>query len=73
MPGLLASEGEEESKPQERKVNQPGDKVLLLEHGASVSDVVKGLNAIGASSENLIPVLQAMKAAGAIHADLELL
>jgi flagellar P-ring protein precursor FlgI len=34
--------------------------------------VVKGLNAIGATPRDLIAILQAIKAAGALQADLEI-
>ena len=51
---------------------EPG-KVLLLNGGANLSDVVKALNAIGATPQDLLAILQAMKAAGSLHADLEVI
>ena len=51
---------------------EPG-KVLLLNSGANLSDVVKALNAIGATPQDLLAILQAMKAAGSLHADLEVI
>ncbi len=50
----------------------PGQ-VLLLKGGASLADVVKALNAIGASPQDLLAILQAMKAAGSLHAELEII
>ena len=50
----------------------PG-KVVLLKGGAALSDVVKALNSIGASPQDLLVILQAMKAAGALHADLDII
>jgi flagellar P-ring protein precursor FlgI len=50
----------------------PG-KVLKLNSGANLSDVVKALNAIGATPQDLLAILQAMKAAGSLHADLEVI
>lgn len=47
--------------------------VLLLKGGASLSDVVKALNAIGATPQDLLSILQAMKAAGSLHAELEII
>ena len=41
--------------------------------GASLSDVVKALNAIGASPQDLLAILQAMKAAGSLRAELEII
>lgn len=40
---------------------------------ATVKDVVDALNEVGASAQDIISVLQAMKAAGAIHAELNIL
>ena len=50
----------------------PGQ-VLLLKGGASLADVVKALNAIGATPQDLLAILQAMKASGALHAELEII
>lgn len=40
--------------------------------GASLSDVVKALNALDVSPRDLVAILQALKAAGALHAELEI-
>ncbi len=40
---------------------------------ANISDIVGALNAVGATARDTISILQAMKAAGAIHADLEII
>jgi flagellar P-ring protein precursor FlgI len=52
--------------------NEPG-KVLMLQRGASLSEVVKALNAIGATPQDLLAILQAMKAAGSLRAHLEVI
>lgn len=46
---------------------------LLLMDGASIQELVDGLNAIGATPRDLISILRTMKSAGALHADLEVL
>lgn len=46
---------------------------VALPATSSVEDLVKALNLIGVSARDLVAVLQAMKAAGAIDADLEVL
>lgn len=46
---------------------------LTMVRGASLSEVVKALNAIGATPQDLLAILQAMKAAGALRADLEII
>lgn len=51
---------------------EPG-KVLKLNSGTNLSDVVKALNAIGATPQDLLAILQAIKAAGALKADLEII
>jgi len=40
---------------------------------ATLADVVKALNALGATPADLISILQSMKAAGALRADLEII
>jgi flagellar P-ring protein precursor FlgI len=54
-------------------INKEPGKVLKLNGGANLSDVVKALNAIGATPQDLLAILQAMKAAGSLHADLEVI
>ncbi len=51
---------------------QTGD-IVLIQGGASVEDVVQALNAIGASPRDIIAILQAIKAAGALYGELEIL
>ncbi len=51
---------------------EPGQ-VLLLKGGASLAEVVKALNAIGATPQDLLSILQAMKAAGSLRAELEII
>ncbi len=51
---------------------EPGA-VALLKGGANLADVVKALNSVGASPQDLLAILQAMKSAGALHADLEVI
>jgi flagellar P-ring protein FlgI len=47
--------------------------LFLIPEGRTVGDLVKALNAIGISSRDLITVLQAVKAAGALHGELEII
>ena len=41
--------------------------------GVSLAEVVKALNAIGATPMDLLAILQAMKAVGALRAELEII
>ena len=46
--------------------------IVLLKGEVDLKEVVDGLNKIGASSADLVQVLKIIKAAGALHADLEI-
>ncbi|WMW64867.1 flagellar basal body P-ring protein FlgI [Nitratidesulfovibrio liaohensis] len=46
---------------------------LMLMEGATLQELVDGLNAIGATPRDLVSILRAMKTAGALHADLEVI
>jgi flagellar P-ring protein precursor FlgI len=54
-------------------IRQGGGALMALKAGASLSDVIKAINALGASTQDLLSILQAMKAAGALRADLEII
>ena len=47
--------------------------LIELQKGVSLDDVVKALNAIGATPQDMLSILQAMKSAGALRADLEVI
>lgn len=46
-------------------------KLALMARGANLTDLVNGLNSLGVSPRDLISILQSLKAAGALRADLE--
>ncbi|MBZ5495450.1 MAG: flagellar basal body P-ring protein FlgI [Acidobacteriia bacterium] len=48
-------------------------KAVALRDGASVEEVVRALNSIGASPRDIIAILQAIKASGALQAELEII
>lgn len=47
--------------------------LVQLKKGVSLSEVVKALNSIGATPQDLLAILQAMKSAGALRAELEII
>ena len=47
--------------------------IFLVESGVSIGEVVKALNALGVSPRDLIAIFQALKAAGALQAELEII
>jgi flagellar P-ring protein precursor FlgI len=50
-----------------------GEKVMVMDESANVGDIVKAMNKFGVSPKDLITILQSIKAAGALHGDLEIL
>lgn len=48
-------------------------KLKVLKAGVQLIDVVKALNEIGATPQDLLVILQSMKAAGALHAEVEVI
>lgn len=52
--------------------DQPAQSIEL-EEGANVDKLIQGLHAIGATSRDVISILQAIKAAGGLQADLEVI
>ena len=55
------------------QVSQANGSLMNVKAGANLADVVKALNALGANPLDLLAILQAMKAAGALRADLEVI
>lgn len=52
--------------------DQHDRKLGILESGTTLRDLVAGLNALGVGPRDLISILAAIKAQGALHADLEI-
>jgi flagellar P-ring protein precursor FlgI len=48
---------------------QAGNRVAVLGEGATLAELVQGLNALGVGPRDLIDILSAIKAAGALHAE----
>jgi flagellar P-ring protein precursor FlgI len=62
-----------ESQVSQISVDQGGGALQIVRGGASLADVVKGLNTLGANPQDLVSILQAMKTAGALRAELEII
>ena len=54
-------------------VSEDGKKLALVKNGVSLQELVDGLNGLGIGPRDLIGILQAIKAAGAIEADIEVM
>ena len=60
--------------PQTRLDVDEGDNQLIaLDAGATLTDVVRALNGLGATPRDIIAIMQALKAAGALRAELVIL
>jgi flagellar P-ring protein precursor FlgI len=55
------------------QIKQDGGGLMKIDGGANLADVVKALNALGANAQDLLAILQALKAAGALRAELEVI
>ena len=55
------------------QINQDPGNIIQLPASAQLSDVVRALNALGATPQDLLAILQAIKAAGALNAELEVI
>ncbi len=54
-------------------VSEDGKRLALVKDGVSLQQLVDGLNGLGIGPRDLIGILQAIKAAGAIEADIEVM
>ena len=54
-------------------VEEGNNPIFLVESGVSIGELVKALNALGVSPRDLISIFQALKAAGALQAELEII
>ncbi len=54
-------------------INQQPGALVQMAPGAKLADVVKALNLLGATPQDLLAILQAMKSAGALMAELEVI
>jgi flagellar P-ring protein precursor FlgI len=52
---------------------EKGKKLIMVREGATLSSLVAGLNALGVTPRDMISILQTIKAAGALQADIQVL
>lgn len=68
------SRGRTRTVPRSRvSVQEEGHKLGVVAEGVSLKELVDGLNALGVGPRDLISILQAIKASGAIHAEIEVM
>jgi flagellar P-ring protein precursor FlgI len=55
------------------EIKQEPGKLIQIPAAAQLADVVRALNSLGATPQDLLAILQAIKSAGALHAELEVI
>jgi flagellar P-ring protein precursor FlgI len=75
QPGPFSERGTTAIVPRtDIQVNEDGTKRLgIVKGGVTLQELVNGLNALGIGPRDLIAILQAIKAAGALQADIEVM
>jgi flagellar P-ring protein FlgI len=73
QPGALSGGDTAETTNAAIDIKQEGGALMTMRAGANLAEVVRALNAIGANPQDLIAILQAMKMAGALRAELEII
>lgn len=73
QPNILSKTGDTQVVPKTTiDVKEKPPESVILPDGATVDEVVRGLRAMGVSARDIISILQAIKSAGALNADLEM-
>ena len=71
QPAPLSNTGETKVVPRTSlKVNEGEGGLALVREGANIGDLVRALNALGVTPRDLIGIMQSIKAAGALQAEL---
>jgi flagellar P-ring protein FlgI len=74
QPEALSQGGKTTVVPEKTiSVQEDKGRSVMLREGASVEEVVRALNSIGAGPRDIISILQAIKAQGALQAELEII
>ena len=75
QPGAFSRGGETTVVPQSdvSVEEEKGKQFLTLRSGASLANLVSGLNALGVTPRDMISILQTIKAAGALQAEIEVM
>jgi len=73
QPGPLSGGSTVVAQRSQIEITQAGSALQIVRGGASLADVIKELNSLGANPQDLVSILQAMKAVGALRAELEII
>jgi flagellar P-ring protein precursor FlgI len=74
QPNALSTGGQTVvSEKADISISQQAGSLIQMPAGTKLADVVKALNSLGATPQDLLAILQAMKSAGALNAELEVI
>jgi flagellar P-ring protein precursor FlgI len=73
QPGPLSSGPTVSRDKADLTIKQEPGSLIQLPAGTRLADVVKALNSLGATPQDLLAILQAMKSAGALNAEIEVI
>jgi flagellar P-ring protein FlgI len=73
QPGALSQGQTVVAQKSDITVSQQPGALIQMPAGTQLADVVKALNTLGATPQDLLAILQAMKSAGALNADIEVI
>jgi len=74
QPAPLSKNGQTTVVPQTQvQANEGPVQVIQLKEGATVEELIRGLQTLGASARDIVAILQSIKAAGSLNAELEVL
>ena len=74
QPNALSTGGTTQVTPQTNvTVKQEAARNILLKEGATVEELVRALSAIGSTPRDIISILQNLKSAGALDAELKVI
>ncbi len=73
QPGPLSNGQTVSGEKSEIAITQAGGTIIHMPSGANLAEVVKALSTLGATPMDLVAILQAMKSAGALQAEIEVI
>ncbi|MDP3822591.1 MAG: flagellar basal body P-ring protein FlgI [Burkholderiales bacterium] len=73
QPGPLSGGSTVAKEKADITIKQEPGSLIQLPAGTKLADVVKALNSLGATPQDLLAILQAMKTAGALNAEIEVI
>lgn len=70
QPGILPGAGQELAPRQEIETDEESGHMFVFTQGASLNDIVRAVNQVGAAPGDVMAILEGLKQAGALNADL---